>query len=57
VILTPAGALGAAVEGVPLVNVLGSGNPAALEVPASLWQVVRLYRRLDFADYYDTLCR
>jgi hypothetical protein len=45
------------VEGVPLVNVLGSGNPAALEVPEALWRAVRLYRHLNFADYYDTLCR
>lgn len=40
-----------------LVSVVGSGNASALGVPRELAGEVRLYERLGFFEFYDTICR
>jgi hypothetical protein len=57
---TPAaGAAAAASAGAPLprINVVGSGELAALGLSAGLQGAVHVYRDLPFDEYYDTICR
>lgn len=41
----------------PRINVIGSGDIAALKLPAALLGSVFVYKELGYDDYYGTMCR